>query len=271
MNAKSRLFVIIVAACLLLTSCASTRKAPELPYPAFVQSDELADIFLAALPGVRAKEYVSDMRTRTTSNRIDIPADWSGTTGGSPGKTLEIFVLSGELEFSEFVLAAGGYAYIPPGSLGFRLKSDSGAQILYFLDDVDASAVIRSALILESSLLTWQEVSPGIFVKELRSDPGSGSKTWLKRIEPGATFVWQSSSALREGYLVRGEYQHSECFDGSAETWQYMAGGYFRRPADTLNGGPESAATATSVWFLREPKKGETTTAASCAAVVDAD
>lgn len=229
-----------------------------------MQTDELTDIFLAALPGVRAKQYVSDMRTRTTSNRIDIPADWRGTTGGAPGKSLEIFVLAGKLKFSEFVLSSGGYAYVPPGSLGFRLESDSGARILYFLDDVDASSVIRTPLILESTLLTWQETSPGVFTKELRADPGNGSTTWLERIDPGAALPWQSSSTLREGYLVRGQYQHSECFAGKPQTWQYMAGGYFRRPANVVNAGPNAAATETSVWFLREQSSGVTSIADGC-------
>lgn len=266
MDIKTALVAFLAVAVTQQAGCAVGNTRTEIPYPVFVQTEELPDVFLAALPGVRAKQYVSDMHTRTSSNRIDIPADWSGTTGGAPGKSLEIFVLAGELKFSEFVLRAGGYAYVPPGSLGFRLKSDNGARILYFLDDVDASSVIRSPLILESTLLAWQESSPGVFVKELRADPGNGSKTWLKRIDPGASLPWQSSSANREGYLVRGVYQHSECFDGEAETGQYLPGGYFQRPANVVNAGPEAAATAESVWFLREQSPGVTAIVDRCIA-----
>jgi len=264
MDIRTTLVAILIIAVIQQVGCAVTNNRSDLPYPAFVQTDELPDMFVAALPGVRAKQYVSDMHTRTSSNRIDIPPDWSGTTGGAPGKSLEIFVLAGELKFSEFVLRSGGYAYVPPGNLGFRLKSDGGARILYFLDDVDASSVIRSPLILESTLLTWQETSPGVFVKELRADPGNGSKTWLKRIDPGANLPWQSSSANREGYLVRGEYQHSECFDGEAETGQYLPGGYFQRPANVVNAGPAASATAESVWFLREQGPGVTAIVDRC-------
>ena len=186
---------ILLAALLALslTACASN-KAPKLPYPAFIQAEELPDMFIAALPGVRAKPLAGDTRTRTSSNLVTLPADWQGTTGGSPGKSVELFVLAGKVTLSEFVLTVGGYAYVPPGSLGFRLETDDGARLLYFLDDVDASSVIRSPIVLDSELVDWIEQSPGRYLRELRHDPGSGATTWLLRIEPGATTPWRSST-----------------------------------------------------------------------------
>lgn len=254
--------LIVLTAC--VAGCVTNKSPPALPYPVFVQTDDLPTIFMAALPGVRAKQYVSDLRTRTTSNRVDIPADWTGSTGGAPGKALEVYVLSGEIRFSEFALRAGGYAYVPPGSIGFQLESDNGAQLLYFLDDVPDASVIRAPLILDSNLLPWTEISPGFYVKELRKDPGSGAKAWLQRIEPGADLPWESSSATREGYLVQGDYQHSECFEGVAKTWQYSTGGYFRRPAEIIHGGPDAAAISDSIWFLREAREGVINNAAWC-------
>ncbi|MGB5336343.1 MAG: DUF4437 domain-containing protein, partial [Woeseiaceae bacterium] len=128
----------------LLAAC--TSGPPTLPYPAFVQVDELEDIFMASLPGIRAKQLAGDPQTRRTSNRIDLPPDWSGTTGGSPGRSLEIFVISGQLMIADIELRRGGYAYLPAGSLGFNLRSDDGARILYFLNDVDPDSIIRSPL-----------------------------------------------------------------------------------------------------------------------------
>lgn len=243
--------------------CASGREPPA--YPAFVISDELPDLFLAALPGVRAKEYSSDMRTRSASNRIDLPPAWSGTTGGAPGKTLEIFIVSGELKLADINLTAGGYAYIPPGSLGFKLESSEGARILYFLGDQDAAAQIRSAIILDSNLLAWHATdSIGVFEKELRKDPGSGERSWLLRYEPGADIPWQSSSATLEGYLVAGRFQDSECVAGEPYTDIYLPGGYFRRPAHALHGGPAAGAEQESVWFLRQQRAATTSSSASC-------
>ena len=247
----------------LLGACA-TGGPSELPYPAFVKTDELATTFLATLPGVRAAQFRSDIRTGAAAHRITIPPDWTGSTGGAPGKALEVFVLAGEIRFSEFPLRAGGYAYVPPGSMGFQLQSDRGAQLLYFLDDVPESSVIRAPLIIESELLPWREESPGLYVKILREDPGSGARTWLQRVGPGVSVSWQSSSAPREGYLVEGEYRHSECFDGRAETGIYEAGGYFRRPPGVIHGGPESGAITESTWFVREPRQSESNSAAWC-------
>ena len=251
MNAIRKLPVVIVAA--FFSGCAASPEAPS--YPAFIISDELPDLFLASLPGVRAKEFAGDMRSRTVSNRIDLPEAWSGTTGGSPGKVLEIFVLSGELSLADVDLGPGGYVYVPPGSLGFNLVSDAGAQVLWFLSDVDNDATIQSPLILDSDLIDWQATDRiGVFSKDLRADPGSGERTWLLRYEPDAAVPWQSHSESLEGYLMSGQFQQSECVDGLAYTDVYLPGGYFKRPAEAVHGGPEAKVLSESVWFLREKK-----------------
>ena len=253
--------VVFVAAC--------ASGPPKLPYPAFIQSDELEDIFLASLPGVRAKQFSGDPQTRRTSNRVDLPPGWEGTTGGTPGKLLEILVLAGDLEVADVSLALGGYLQIPPGTFGFNLKTSNGAQILYFLDDVDPLAMIQSPVILDSSLVGWQATdSDGVDIKELRNDPGNGARTWLLRIKPGAMMPWRSSSVTREGYLIEGQFQDSECVGGKAHTWIYTPGGYFYRPGDAINGGPEAMAITDSVWLLRETRASSRTTVDACPPVL---
>ncbi len=248
---------------LLLSACASNPR--EVPYPAFVQVDELHDVFMAALPGIRAKQLAGDLQTQRTSNRINLPPEWSGTTGGMPGRSLEIFVLAGTIRLADIDLGVGGYAYLPAGSLGFNMTTQEGAQILYFVSDMDPEAVIRSPILIDSGLLDWQATSEGgIMTKELRSDPGTGARTWLMRIEAGKSQPWQSSSAIREGYLVSGEYQHTECVLGEEITGQYTAGGYFYRPPAVINGGPLSGGPIDSVWFLREVSAGTETPASAC-------
>ena len=250
---------------LLLSACASG--PPEVPYPAFVQVDELQDVFMAALPGVRAKQLAGDLQTRRTSNRIDLPPEWSGTTGGMPGRSMEIFVLAGTVTLADISFPAGGYAYLPAGSLGFNMTTREGAQILYFVNDMDPDAVIRSPILIDSGLLEWQMTdTPGVMTKELRRDPGTGARTWLLQIEAGASQPWQSSSAVREGYLVSGEYRHSECVFGEEVSGQYNTGGYFYRPAAVVNGGPRSGGSVDAVWFLREISAGTETPASACAA-----
>ncbi|MBT8091880.1 MAG: DUF4437 domain-containing protein [Gammaproteobacteria bacterium] len=252
---------------LALFACGCAGGPPELPYPAFVQVDDLDDVFMASLPGVRAKQLGGDPMTRRSSNRIDLPPGWSGTSGAAPGRSLELFVLQGSLKIADIKLGRGGYAFLPSGSLGFNLRSADGAQILYFLNDIDPDAVIRSPIIIDAALLDWESIAaPGISIKELRKDPGTGARTWLLRAASGAAIAWQSSSVAREGYLLSGQYQHSECLSGEAQTGIYAPGGYFYRPADTVNGGPESAAITESTWLLRETSAGTTTFAVDCVA-----
>lgn len=262
-RSSGRLFLVSLAALVFLTACASG--PPKLPYPAFVQTDELEDVFMAALPGIRAKQLAGDPQLRTTSNRIDLPPSWKGTSGASPGKALEIFVLAGQLSIADIRLGAGGYAYLPSGSLGFNLASPDGARILYFLNEVDPLSMIKTPIIMDSTLLEWQATARnGVATKELRADPGSGARTWLMRIAPGATLPWESSTALREGFLVNGTYQHSECHEGKSMTWQYAPGGYFYRPPDAVNGGPEATATTETIWLLREQIASQTKIHDSC-------
>ena len=248
---------------LLLSACASGPS--EVPYPAFVKVDELHDVFMAAMPGVRAKQRAGDPQTRRTSNRINLPPEWRGTSGGMPGRSLEIFVLAGTVTLADIELGTGGYAYLPAGSLGFNMTTREGAQILYFVNDMDPEAVIRSPILIDSGLLEWRPSdAPGLATKELRKDPGTGARTWLLRIDAGASQPWQSSSVVREGYLVSGEYQHTECVLGEEVIGQYSVGGYFYRPATVVNGGPQSGGSVEAIWFLREVSGGTETIASDC-------
>jgi len=250
-----------------LAGCAAS--APQTPYPAFLQVEELPDIFIAELPGARAKHLAGNPQTRRSSNRILLPADWQFTTGASPGKSVEIFVLAGEIRLGEFTLGPGGYAYIPSGSTGLRMQTSRGASLLYFLDDADPSAVIQTPIILSSDLVGWTPLSEspsdiGLSAKELRFDPGSGARTWLKKIDPFASQSWQQSSIAREGYLVAGSYRGSECVNGEAVSGDYMSGGYFHRAPGAVYGGADAASADGAIWFLREAGKESLQTPAGC-------
>lgn len=246
-----------------MAACASG--PPELPYPAFVQVDELPDVFMASMPGVRAKQLAGDPKTRRGSKRIEVPPEWSGTSGGMPGRSVEFFVIAGSMTIADIELGRGGYAFLPAGSLGFNLRSPDGATILHFVNDVDPNSVIRSPIIIDATLLEWQATDVnGVSTKELRLDPGNGAATWLLRIEAGATLPWELSSTTREGYLLQGIYQHSECVLGEIQTGEYLAGGYFYRPGGAINGGPESKATSETTWLLREAGAGRHQTVPAC-------
>ena len=91
-----------------------------MPYPAFVQADELENAYLASVPGTIAKQFSGDPQTRRTSNRIDLPAGWEGTTGGAPGMLVEIVVLKGDVMVGDVKLGPAGYAHIPPGTFAYN-------------------------------------------------------------------------------------------------------------------------------------------------------
>ncbi len=250
-----RLYLLIsIAICALVAGCASS--TPTLPYPAFVETDELPDVFMAMLPGVRAKRYSENAAERTGRYRVDLPADWTGTSGGVAQAALEIFVIAGELTVGDMKLIPGGYAYLPSGGLGFRLASSQGARILYMVGAEDPSAVIRSPIISDGVAPEWTEERPGVETRILRQDPGSGATTWLVRVSPAAEHEWRQSRTAREAYLVSGAMTVSECFEGKARSGTYTPGGYFLRPANTVFGGGDTAALRVSTWFQREVNAG---------------
>jgi hypothetical protein len=239
---------------LIFAGCAAG--PAQLPYPAFIDVNELQDVFIAGMPGIRAKSLAGDPQTRRSSSRIILPADWQFTTGASPGMSVEIFVLTGEIRLGDLDLQAGGYAFIPSGSTGMSLSTRDGAVLLYFVDEMDSSSVIQTPLIQSSNLLEWQPVSTamsdiGLSVKELRADPGSGARTWLLKVDPSALQSWRQSSVTKEGYLVSGTYRTSECLQGEAVTEDYLPGGYFYRPAGAVHGGTEEKSSGESIWFMR--------------------
>ena len=258
--------LVLLTTIVLLAAC--TSGPPKVPYPAFVQVDDLGDTFMASLPGIRAKQLAGDPQTRRTSNRIDLPPDWNGTSGGAPGRSTEIFVLEGALTIAEIELPKGGYIFLPAGSLGFNIVSKEGARILYFVNDKDPESIIRSPIIIDANLLPWEPTkTPGVMIKELRRDPGNGAATWLQRVDAGVSIPWQSSSALREGYLMAGQFVDSECVGGEVLTWPYAKGGYFYRPAGAVHGGPASGGDAEAIWFMRETEGGTDTIESGCAPI----
>ncbi len=260
---------ICLVICLQISACASGPS--QLPYPAFIQVDELPDVFIAGLPGIRAKQLAGNPQTRRSSKQIILPADWQFTTGAAPGLSVEVYVLAGEISLGGLAIGMGGYAYIPPGSTGMQMSTEGGAVLLYFLDDADAQAVIQTPLITDSDLVGWQPLSEspndiGLSVKELRFDPGSGARSWLLKVDSVATQGFRKSSVTNEGYLLSGSYQTSECVLGEIVTDVYLPGGYFHRPPGAIHGGAEEKTPDSAIWFMRVLQKDTIGGVSACVA-----
>lgn len=251
----------------IAVGCASGPRG--IPYPAFVQVEDLEGAFHAGLPGTRAKGLSGDPRTGRFSALLLLPEQWRWNTGAAPGKSVEVYVLRGELTLGDLTLRPGNYAWLPPGSTGLQMTTANGAELLYFLNDAAPDAVIQTPLFMSRDVVPWQPLTgdaldAGLQVKELRRDPGSGERTFLLKIEPGATQGWQKSSVSMEGFLLSGDYRHSECIDGKPVTGEYTSGGYFQRPAGVVNGGPAAGSSEGAVWFIRIPGRPEVTAVDGC-------
>ena len=69
----------------------------------------------------------------------------------------------------------------------------------------------------------------------------------------------------REGYFLTGNYTHSpSAWPASPARISYIPGMYLYRPGDSINGGPESVAETTSIWFFRELSESIETTHERC-------
>lgn len=260
---------LAVLAALAVAGCAA---GPEnVPYPAFVQVGELNRAFIAELPGVEARRLSGDMRSGRFSALLALPDSYRWNTGAQPGKSVELYVLAGDLTLSDLELTEGNHAYLPPGSLGMTMQSRGGARLLYFVDDASPDAVIQTPLFMSREVVPWKPISDapgdsGIEIKELRSDPGSGARTWLMKVEPGAGRGWRRAEVAMEGFLLAGDYRTSECVGGKPVRGEYRAGGYFRRPAGAVFGGPETATEAGAIWLMRTPGHGTSTPVDACPA-----
>lgn len=259
--------VPVMTAFLLLAACAAGPR--DVPYPAFMQVEELDYTFLAELPGIRAKRLSGDLRSGRFSALLYLPESWRWNTGAAPGKSVEVYVISGQIMIADLSLAPGNHAYLPPGSMGMSLTTSDGADILYFVDEASPNAVIQTPLFMSREVVPWKPASgtvlgSGLEEKELRGDPGSGARTWLLQVPAGASIPWQQSSVALEGFLISGDYRESECVEGRAVTGSYAPGGYFRRSAGAIHGGPETGSEQGAVWLLRRASKGTTRELGGC-------
>jgi hypothetical protein len=62
---------------------------------------------------------------------------------------------------------------------------------------------------------------------------------------------------VTEGFLLSGNYRHSECINGKTITGEYTPGGYFQRPAGVVNGGPLAGSSDGAVWFVRTMSRAD--------------
>jgi hypothetical protein len=67
-----------------------------------------------------------------------------------------------------------------------------------------------------------------------------------------------------EGFLLSGNYRHSECVNGKVITGEYAPGGYFQRPPDVVNAGPLAGSGEGAVWFMRTLSRADVSVVDEC-------
>jgi hypothetical protein len=95
MKCSIKILAALPCALLLMSLAGCGASTPPIPYPTFIDVNALDNVFLAGLPGARAKQLAGDPRSRRSSNRVLLPENWQFTTGASPTQSVELFVLVG--------------------------------------------------------------------------------------------------------------------------------------------------------------------------------
>ena len=81
---------------------------------------------------------------------------------------------------------------------------------------------------LDSDLADWQESgTPGFLIKPLLEDAGAGIRSWLMRVEPGASCESHAHSEVEQIYVLEGSFYDEE--------QTYRPGDYVVRAAGAMH------------------------------------
>ena len=156
---------------------------------------------------------------------------------------MELFILSGSVQYGDKVYGKGHYFFVPAGVSMPAMSSPRGAEGLLFYNygepsflesDVDHPRALRDQLIVVDAYegLQWKvanfitpSVAPGCMVKMLRADPLTHAHSLLYCMTPN---YWQDNisyhDCAEESYHIWGTSSMMQFGD-------LPTGGYFWRPA----------------------------------------
>ncbi|MDQ6893504.1 MAG: cupin domain-containing protein [Acidobacteriota bacterium] len=115
-----------------------------------------------------------------------------------------------ELEAAVGVLALAAIPVFPPAHLRERLwraLQSSEAEDVSGPSTAGAAQIRPGVSLVRSELLPWSEhPSPGVRIKEVFSDPVSGSRCLLVELGPGSVFPDHEHDAVEELFVLRGSF-----------------------------------------------------------------
>lgn len=175
----------------------------------------------------------------------------------------EIYVLAGALSISGQTVKAGDLVVLDQGLAPADVVVAGPTTLLLFRDAPTAVLNAKPAIaVAAGDAIAW---APGLvakdagaasplMIKRLRTDPATGARTHLVRLDSGAAVPWEVHSTAEEGYLLSGDYHLEECLPTGRRAFDYRPGGYFYRPASLLHSGPQSGTKFGSIWLIRTPR-----------------
>ncbi|GGO82695.1 DUF4437 domain-containing protein [Nonomuraea cavernae] len=233
------------------------------PHVELIQEDDYVwhGAELVAGEGRASERRLSvDEEDGSSSLRVDFHTDWGRGPGIHHANT-EYYVLDGSMTYGGREIGKGGYVYAPKGVPTDAITFAEGTRILHYreygdagFDPVDSLAHPRrpdareDVLVIDSEAMTWDAVPnpgpmPGLFIKYLHVDPGTGFYTRLVHAQEGwADHRLAHHPCYEEAYTTQG---HMEYNFGTLDL-----GTYFFRPARIKHGHFTTMEGGTT-WLLR--------------------
>lgn len=192
--------------------------------------------------GMKYKMLSLDTDTGACSMTVRFESGYRQPPGMSYSE-MELFILSGSVQYGDKVYGKGNYFFVPAGVSMPAMSSPRGAEGLMFYNygepsflesDEDHPRALRDQLIMVDAYegLQWKvanfvnpSVAPGCMVKMLRSDPQTHAHSLLYCMTPN---YWQDNISYHD---CAEESYHIWGTSSMMQFGNLPTGGYFWRPA----------------------------------------
>ncbi|MDX2221114.1 MAG: DUF4437 domain-containing protein [Rhodospirillaceae bacterium] len=205
--------------------------------------------------GATLRELNRDPDTGALSALLHMPAGWAWPGPGSCSADQDLFVFEGALDIGGHRLANGGFCFYPAGVVqnGWHVREAATLYVIYNRAPIfeagaahrPGAAVAKSVPARDTWAMDWFDplaaskpsmtFHPGIFVKELRVDPDTGTRTHLAGLMPGWFQEGIEVHPVREESLVISGDVHIATVDGKPG-YTVTVGGFYSRPAGVPHG-----------------------------------
>ena len=206
-------------------------------------------------PGLEARVLNLDPETGAESVLIHVPKGWRWPADGFCAADQDFFVFEGAITVGAHRLENGGFCFYPAGVLqgGWAADADTTVYAIYNRAPVfqaatahaTGAAVAKTVKARDTWAMEWfdplaaskpsMKFHPGIFVKELRVDPDTGTRTHLAGLMPGWFQEGVEVHPVREESLIISGDVNIATVNGKPG-YTLSVGGFYSRPAGIPHG-----------------------------------